>query len=79
MKPVGQHDQNDPFSRSNDPKVVLWNSHVNFAKKFHRRLLRLSLWSHLALTSKTAHFNGQTSPREGKTPPFHRISCAIVH
>ncbi|KAG5608029.1 hypothetical protein H5410_019310 [Solanum commersonii] len=48
-----------------------------FSKKIHGRPLRPYLWSQLALTSKTSHFHGQTSPGAGK-PPFCQFSCAIV-
>ncbi|KAG5600590.1 hypothetical protein H5410_031960 [Solanum commersonii] len=59
IKPVGHHGQNAIFKVKQYPKK---NSDLNFFKKFHGRLLRPLLWSQLALTSKTAHFQCQTSP-----------------
>ncbi|KAG5600593.1 hypothetical protein H5410_031963 [Solanum commersonii] len=65
IKPVGHHSQNDPFSRSNDCQ-----SRRQFSQIFYGCPLRHLLWSQLALTSKTSHFQGQTSPGVGKTPHF---------
>ncbi|KAG5582350.1 hypothetical protein H5410_052977 [Solanum commersonii] len=58
IEPVGPHDQNIPFSRSYDPRSRISTS---FLPKFF-----MDLWSQLALTAKTTHFQGQTSLEEGK-------------
>ncbi|KAG5600599.1 hypothetical protein H5410_031969 [Solanum commersonii] len=71
MKPVGHHGQNDPFSRSNDPQ------NINFSKNCHGRPLTLFLLSQLAPTSKTAHFQGQMSPRAGN-PPLYFIEFYVL-
>ncbi|KAG5569107.1 hypothetical protein H5410_058873 [Solanum commersonii] len=67
MEPVGLHGQNGPFLRSTIPRVVneilgIQNSNPIFAKILPRRPSRPYLWSQLALTTKTAHFLGQTIP-----------------
>ncbi|KAG5574358.1 hypothetical protein H5410_054492 [Solanum commersonii] len=49
-----------------------------YAKNFHGRPLRPFLWSQLAITTKTAHFEGQTNPG-AVNPLFCQFSYAIVH
>ncbi|KAG5574357.1 hypothetical protein H5410_054491 [Solanum commersonii] len=68
VEPVGLHGQKDPFSRSNDLQsrefLVIHNSDLIFASILPGRPLGLYLWSQLALTAKTSHFQGQTIPEE---------------
>lgn len=52
MDPIGHHDQNDLFSRSNE-----------LQKNLHGRPLKSYLWSQMLTTTKTTHFQGQTSQR----------------
>ena len=58
--------------------LVIQNSDLIFAKILPGRPLSSYLWSQLALTAKTAHFQGQTIPEAGK-PPFYLFSCVIFH
>jgi len=46
--------------------LVIHNADLIFVDILHVRPLRPLLWSQLALTAKTTHFEGQTSPRAGK-------------
>ena len=55
--------------------LVLWNSDHIFAKIIPARPLRPYLWSQLALTAKTSHFQGQTIPRVGKPPLLLIFIC----
>jgi len=55
--------------------LVLWNSEHIFAKIIPARPLRPYLWSQLALTAKTSHFQGQTIPRVGKPPLLLIFIC----
>jgi len=48
--------------------LVIWISDLIFVKILRGRPLRPSLWSQLALTTKTSNFQGQTSPGAGKPP-----------
>ncbi|KAG5628344.1 hypothetical protein H5410_000061 [Solanum commersonii] len=81
MEPFGPHIQNGPLSRSNNPQsrktpsfIDLHNSDHIFAKILPGHLLRPYLWSQLALTAKTAHFQGQTCSRVGD-PKFRPHFC----
>ncbi|KAG5598312.1 hypothetical protein H5410_029682 [Solanum commersonii] len=53
MEPVSPHGQNNPFSGLNNPR----------SRSLPGRLLRPYLWRQLALTAKTAYFQGQMIPR----------------
>ncbi|KAG5569109.1 hypothetical protein H5410_058875 [Solanum commersonii] len=48
---------------------------IIFAKILHERPLRPYLRSHLALTTKMAHFQGQTIPEAGKPPILPIVMC----
>ncbi|KAG5578673.1 hypothetical protein H5410_049300, partial [Solanum commersonii] len=47
--------------------LVIWNSDLIYAKILPGRQLRPYLWSQLALTAKTSHFQGQMIPRTDLT------------
>ncbi|KAG5568900.1 hypothetical protein H5410_064063 [Solanum commersonii] len=55
--------------------LVIQNSDLIFAKILPGHPLTAYLWSKLALTTKTAHFLGQTIPRIGKSPTLPIFMC----
>ncbi|KAG5582357.1 hypothetical protein H5410_052984 [Solanum commersonii] len=67
--------QNDLFSRSNEPRnspqsfLMIRNFDIIFAKKFYGHLFQTLAMEPVGLTTRMAHFQGQTSPKAGK-PPF---------
>ncbi|KAG5569105.1 hypothetical protein H5410_058871 [Solanum commersonii] len=63
---------------SRPKRPIFKHSNLIFAKILPGYPLIPYLWSQLALTAKTAHFQGQTIPGAGK-PPFCQCSCPIVH
>jgi len=55
--------------------LVIQNFDLIFAKILRGRPLRPYLWGLFALTAKTAHFKGQTIPRDGKPPLLPIFIC----
>ncbi|KAG5568918.1 hypothetical protein H5410_064081 [Solanum commersonii] len=80
-EPVGTHGQDNPFSRSNDPLeqamdfLEIQNSDIIFSKILPGHLLRHYLWSQLALTAKTDHFQGQAILETSKHPILSIFMC----
>jgi len=55
--------------------LVIRNYDLIFARILHGRTLRPYLWSQLAVTAKTDHFQGQTIPGAGKPPILPIFVC----
>ncbi|KAG5569182.1 hypothetical protein H5410_058948 [Solanum commersonii] len=66
--------ENRPISKSIDI-LVIRISVVIFAKNFHRRPSRPSLWSWFVTTVKPTYFQGQTSPGACKPPILPIFVC----
>ncbi|KAG5607811.1 hypothetical protein H5410_029303 [Solanum commersonii] len=66
MEPIGHHGQNDPFTRSNDPRR---REAPHFADS--------RLWSKLVTTAKTSNLHGQTTPGVGKPLILPIFVCYI--
>ncbi|KAG5600601.1 hypothetical protein H5410_031971 [Solanum commersonii] len=84
IEPVGIRDKNYPFSRSNEPYISPWIFvHTEFCHHLFQKFTWTSikslamelLYNQLPLTTKMAHFQGQTSPSVRKPPILPNFVC----